>query len=80
MHRQYKIHRDLKSDNVLLSKDVANCVWVVSNSFVLQGRIKLADFGFAIQLTQEFRHRTSVVGTPCWMAPELIQVMTNDDR
>jgi len=65
LHDHFKIHRDIKSDNVLLAKD---------------GRIKLADFGFAIQLTQETARRKSIVGTPCWMAPELIQESAYDEK
>ena len=57
VHKQHRIHRDIKSDNILISKD---------------GLIKLGDFGFAAQLTQEQEQRVSVVGTPAWMAPELI--------
>lgn len=37
-----------------------------------QGHVKLADFGFAVHL-QENTQRKSMVGTPFWMAPELIQ-------
>lgn len=58
MHRNHRLHRDIKSDNVLVDRN---------------GRVKLADFGFAINLTQEEAKRTSVVGTPYWMAPELIR-------
>ncbi|KAJ1409764.1 kinase-like domain-containing protein [Ochromonadaceae sp. CCMP2298] len=58
MHREYRLHRDIKSDNVLVDKE---------------GEIKVADFGFAINLTSEQLKRTSVVGTPYWMAPELIR-------
>ena len=47
---------DIKSDNILLDS---------------QGHVKLADFGFAVYL-QENTQRKSVVGTPFWMAPELI--------
>ena len=57
MHEQYRIHRDIKSDNVLISLD---------------GSVKLGDFGYAAQLTQEHEARHSVVGTPSWMAPELV--------
>lgn len=58
MHRGWRIHRDIKSDNIMVDH---------------QGKVKLADFGFAIGLTQQQSTRTSVVGTPFWMAPELIQ-------
>jgi len=60
IHGLGRIHRDIKSDNVLLSTD---------------GRITLADFGNAAQLTADRMHRDSVVGTPYWMAPELIQAL-----
>jgi serine/threonine protein kinase len=54
LHQKRQLHRDLKSDNLLLNLD---------------GDIKLADFGFAIQLTKDRLNRKSVVGTPAWMAP-----------
>ena len=58
MHANHRLHRDIKSDNILIDH---------------RGNVKIADFGFAINLTTETSKRTSVVGTPYWMAPELIR-------
>lgn len=63
LHSHRQLHRDLKSDNVLMS---------------LKGEVKIADFGFAIQLTKEVLNRKSLVGTPAWMAPELIKKQPYD--
>eukprot|EP01114_Cavostelium_apophysatum_P007721 TRINITY_DN1988_c0_g1_i1.p1 TRINITY_DN1988_c0_g1~~TRINITY_DN1988_c0_g1_i1.p1 ORF type:complete len:594 (+),score=171.85 TRINITY_DN1988_c0_g1_i1:222-2003(+) len=58
VHSLKRIHRDIKSDNILLS---------------MEGQVKLADFGYCAQLTESINKRNSVVGTPYWMAPELIR-------
>ena len=58
LHSFNRIHRDIKTDNILLGAE---------------GQIKLADFGFAIQLNQQLQRRKTVIGTPYWMAPEIIQ-------
>jgi len=57
MHNKNKIHRDIKADNILINS---------------KGEVKICDFGFSAQLTEGKTHRKSIVGTPCWMAPELI--------
>ncbi|EKE41214.1 protein kinase, putative [Entamoeba nuttalli P19] len=65
LHSFHCVHRDIKSDNLLLKKD---------------GSIKLSDFGYAAQLTKQKSNRTSIVGTPYWMAPELIRSQRYDEK
>lgn len=62
LHMKYVIHRDLKCGNVLLTMD---------------GHTKLCDFGVSALCTADQPRRTTFIGTPYWMAPEVIVCETN---
>ncbi|TPP61670.1 Mitogen-activated protein kinase kinase kinase kinase [Fasciola gigantica] len=59
MHERGRIHRDIKGANILLTDD---------------GRVKVADFGVAAQLNNSIGKRTTLIGTPYWMAPEVASI------
>ncbi|GAB1606866.1 myosin-IIIb-like [Argonauta hians] len=57
MHKCHYMHRDIKGHNILMTSD---------------GSIKLVDFGVSGLLDNTLAHRRTSVGTPYWMAPEVI--------
>ncbi|KAK7925818.1 hypothetical protein WMY93_008128 [Mugilogobius chulae] len=64
LHSMKIIHRDLKAGNILL---------------MLDGDIKLADFGVSAKNTKTLQRRDSFIGTPYWMAPEVVMCETMKD-
>jgi len=64
VHAHKRIHRDIKSGNLLLQQD---------------GRVKLCDFGVAGELTSEAKRHT-MIGSPYWMAPEIIDDAGHDEK
>uniref|UniRef100_A0A8C9A3Q3 non-specific serine/threonine protein kinase n=1 Tax=Prolemur simus TaxID=1328070 RepID=A0A8C9A3Q3_PROSS len=64
LHSKKIIHRDLKAGNVLMT---------------LEGDIRLADFGVSAKNLKTLQKRDSFIGTPYWMAPEVVMCETMKD-
>lgn len=65
LHDDKKIHRDVKAGNILIARDF---------------RPKLADFGISCQLQNTLARRNTQIGSPYWMAPEVIKGIAYNNK
>ncbi|XP_005188793.2 neither inactivation nor afterpotential protein C [Musca domestica] len=64
LNRNHVLHRDIRGDNILLTK---------------QGNVKLCDFGLSRQVDSTLGKRGTCIGSPCWMAPEVVMAQEARD-
>ena len=57
LHKNKMIHRDIKAANILLN---------------YKGDVKLADFGVSTKIMKTYESKESVIGSPFWMSPEIL--------
>lgn len=57
LHEHHIVHRDVRGSNILLTKD---------------GEVKLCDYGLARDTKSTLGKRGTCIGSPCWMAPEVV--------
>ena len=65
LHARRLVHRDVKSANLLMQAD---------------GTLKLADFGVTAELTAAISRRHTMIGSPYWMSPEVIEDKGHDQK
>lgn len=65
LHENNVIHRDIRGSNILMTKD---------------GQIKLCDFGLSRETKSTDGKRATCIGSPSWMAPEVVASAKNDGR
>ncbi|XP_031433243.1 serine/threonine-protein kinase 10-like [Clupea harengus] len=65
LHQHHIIHRDLKAGNILMT---------------MEGQVKLADFGVSAKNDYSLQRRATFIGTPYWMAPEVIHCETSKEN
>lgn len=62
LHENHVIHRDVRGNNILLTKE---------------GEVKLVDFGLCRHLSSTLGKSGTCIGSPCWMAPEVVASSRN---